>query len=89
MKKQMPKTVSQPSAVINGDGEVILEGKFRLYDYSSKRVVLDLKYRGKCAVICGECLHLCAVAENVVAVAGKIRSFSYAYLSEVERERAD
>lgn len=89
MKKQKPRTVPFPSAVINGDREVILEGKFKLCDYSSTRVVLDLKYRGKCAVICGESLRLCAVAENVVAVAGQIRSFSYAYLSEARCEQTD
>ena len=66
MKKQKLVTMSAPSVVINGEEEVILEGKFRLCDYSSARVVLDLKYRGKCAVISGESLRLCAAAENVV-----------------------
>lgn len=89
MRKQNPRPMSYPSAVINGDCEVILEGKFRLCDYSSARVVLDLKYRGKCAVICGESLRLCTVAENVVSVVGKISSFSYAYLSEVRCEQTD
>lgn len=89
MKKQRVKTMTYPSAVINGDREVILEGKFKLCGYSSKRVVLDLKYRGKCAVICGESLRLCAVAENVVSVIGQIHSFSYSYLSEVKCEQAD
>ena len=89
MKKQKLVTMSAPSVVINGEEEVILEGKFRLCDYSSARVVLDLKYRGKCAVISGEALRLCAAAENVVSVAGKIHSFSYEYLSEVRCEQAD
>lgn len=80
MKKTKIHTSAQPSVVINGDGEVILEGKFKLLDYSSARVVLDLKNKGRCAVISGENLRLCVMAENVVSVTGKISSFSYAHI---------
>lgn len=79
MKKAKIHNSSQPSVVINGDGEVILEGKFKLLDYSSARVVLDLKHKGRCAVVEGDNLRLCVLAENVVSVTGKISSFSYAH----------
>lgn len=88
MKKQKNRSLSTPSVVMNGDAEVILEGHFRIEDYSSEKIVLDLKFRGKCAVICGEDLRLCVGAENVISIAGRIRSFSYAYLQEVKNERA-
>ena len=79
MKKTKIHTSELPSVVINGDGEVLLEGKFKLLDYSSTRVVLDLKHKGRCAVVSGENLRLCGMAENVVSVAGKISSFSYVH----------
>ncbi len=72
-----------PSVVINGDCEVIMEGKLRITDYKKDRVVLDVKYKGKCAVINGADLKLCVISENVFSVNGIIESFSYVKKGEV------
>lgn len=72
-----------PSVVINGDRELVMEGKLRITDYKKDRITLDVKYKGRCAVICGKDLKLCVISENVFSVNGTIESFSYVKKGEV------
>lgn len=72
-----------PSVVINSDEEVLIEGKLKLTVYTSEKVVVDVEYKGKCAVVVGEELKLRVVGENVFSVNGKIKSFSYVKKGEI------
>ena len=71
-----------PSFSLYGDGELIMEGKFKLIDYSKTRITVDVNYKNKLAVIQGDALSIRVAAENVLSFSGKISSFALEDLKE-------
>lgn len=60
-----------------GNREVIMEGKFKLLDYTPERIAADVGVGRMAAVITGSELRLRVVGENVLSIYGSITSFSY------------
>ncbi len=83
MKKHIsPPMAHVPSFSLYGDGELIMEGKFKLIDYSKTRIAVDVNYKNKLAVIQGDALSIRVAAENVLSFSGKISSFALEDLKE-------
>ncbi|MBR6535419.1 MAG: YabP/YqfC family sporulation protein [Clostridia bacterium] len=78
MKKQPSHIqIYTPTVSLYGESEMIMEGRFRLLDYSPEKILIDVHYKDLSAFISGSGLHLRVVGENVLSVYGKISSFGY------------
>lgn len=86
MKKDRHGILSPPSFALCGDSELIMEGNFKLIDYSQTRIAVDIHYKGKCAVIKGQDLCVRVAAENVLCFCGVISSLSLADIKEAKGE---
>lgn len=76
-KRSLTPYLRTPCVALYGNREVIMEGKFKLLDYTPERIVADVAAGRVAAVITGNELRLRVVGENVLSIYGSIASFGY------------